>query len=928
MIALVETENPDIIGITEIKPKSNRFSVQESEIAFEGYEIFHNLDKQGRGVALLIKPELKPTVNDRIISEFSEHIFVDCTQKTGEIVTIGLIYRSPNSSTENSQRLNDLIRSTASCRENLLIFGDFNYPDIDWVIEASKKGEGHATTEFMKAIKDSYLIQHQQEITRFIAGEKPSIVDLIFTNREEMITDTSTQAGLGKSDHLCLYFTLNMEKSESVKQERYCFCKTDEKILKDILQSIEWEKEIENLSSNDMWEKIKKHIFKAISASTPKTKSFGRKRKPWMDRGTLATVRRKYNLFRRWLATRKDYVEYLKARNKARKACRMAQKELERKIAAEAKTNPNRVWNYTKSKTTIRSGIPDLKKEDGSKAKTDSEKAELLNDFFKSVFTQEDKGPLPEMPKYSYAETLDNIDITPQEVEKILRGLHHGKAAGPDGISPRVLSLAAKELSIPITHLFRKTLETGELPLEWKTAYVSPIFKKGSKMLPNNYRPVSLTSVVCKVMEKIVRDKVMKHLQENDIITEEQHGFVEKRSCITQLLEVMDIWTEIVDEGGSLDIVYTDFMKAFDSVPHRRLIGKVEACGIKGKVLAWIKDFLEERTQRVVINNEMSSEGSVSSGIPQGSVLGPLLFVIYINDLPRHVESFVRIFADDTKVFSRVDLGGNSEKLQKDLDELMAWSDRWKLRFHPEKCCILKVGTKRETEYFMKSKNETGEVIQVRLKETTHEKDLGVTIDRDLNFKQHVQTSITKANRVVGLIRRSFEHLTPSTFIMLYKALVRPLVEYGHCVWEPSTKSLKSDIEDVQRRATKLIGNLKELPYPERLKRLKLPCLEHRRKRGDMIEVYKYLNGFYDVDRPHFQLSENSRTRGNKLKIAKPRHRLGIRGNYFLNRSVNMWNSLPDEVVSAPSVDSFKSRLDKHWAVLPSLYDPECQNNL
>ena len=287
------------------------------------------------------------------------------------------------------------------------------------------------------------------------------------------------------------------------------------------------------------------------------------------------------------------------------------------------------------------------------------------------------------------------------------------------------------------------------------------------------------------------------------------------------------------------------------------------------------------------------------------------------------------MFDDDTKLFTSVDVPNNHETMQDDLDQLMQWSNKWQLKFHPEKCCVLKLGHARETEYFMNSKDKDGNPIRVKLKETQAEKDLGVTIDKVLSFKRHVAQATSKANRVIGVIRRSFDYLTPAIFVQLFKGLFRPLLEYGQCVWNPDEKNQKglcSEVENVQRRATKMLGPLKDLPYPERLRRLKLPCLEHRRKRGDVIEVYKYLHGFYTVSRPDFHVARNvmRSTRGNSLKLQKPRHHLNVQGNYFANRVVNLWNSLLDKVVTAPSVDPFKRRLDKHWAAQPSVYDPEC----
>jgi hypothetical protein len=597
---------------------------------------------------------------------------------------------------------------------------------------------------------------------------------------------------------------------------------------------------------------------------------------------------------------------------------------LEKSVAEYSKTNPKAFWAYVKSKTTVRTGVADLKREDGSKTTTDKEKAELLNQFFQSVFTVEDDGPLPEPPEYNFDEPLTDFDISTEDVRKRLASLKTNKAAGPDGINPLILSKAADILSAPIAHLFKLTLATGQIPEEWRKATVTPIFKKGSRLSPGNYRPVSLTCILCKVQEAIIRQKIMDHLEKNKLISKHQHGFVSGRSCVTQLLEVMDTWTQILDEGGSIDVVYTDFMKAFDSVPHRRLLSKLSAHGIRGNVLSWISAFLLDRVQCVVVNGSVSSQAAVSSGIPQGSVLGPLLFVVYINDLPAQCQNTVKLFADDTKVFTRSDNDDAIQSLQEDLDSMQEWSDQWLLRFHPEKCHVVKLGHKKsDAVYHMKGK-KNGEAYQVQLQESEVEKDLGVFVDNGLNFKEHVAKCTTKANQVVGVIRRSFDFLTEKLFVQLYKSLVRPILEYGHTAWQLCNKSLCSDVEDVQRRATKLLSSLRDLPYPKRLEALHLPCLEHRRLRGDMIDAYKYVHGLYDVDKPKLELAETRGTRGHSLKLAKGHCRLSVRSNFFSQRVINTWNSLPESVVTAPTVNSFKSRLDAFWKDRPSVYTPSC----
>ena len=479
---------------------------------------------------------------------------------------------------------------------------------------------------------------------------------------------------------------------------------------------------------------------------------------------------------------------------------------------------------------------------------------------------------------------LEEVIVTESKVQKILAGLHTGKSAGPDEISPIILAAASDILAAPVAHIFNMSLESSNVPEDWRQATVTPIYKKGSRAQPCNYRPVSLTCILCKCMEKIVREHMLDHLISCNLISKEQHGFVPGRSCTTQLLEVLDEWTQILDDGGSIDTIYMDFQKAFDMVSHRRLLLKAEAHGIKGKALQWIKALLSNRRQRVIVNGATSTEAEVTSGIPQGSVLGPILFVIFINDLPHNIKSSVKMFADDTKVYTRSDTEGATATLQEDLKKLQEWADRWLMKFHPQKCKVMKLGYhKSEVAYYMYEMNEDGSCREHRLDETETEKDLGVVIDEKLTFKNHVQQSATKANKIVGIIRRSFDHLTQRVLVQLYKGLVRPLLEYGHAVYQPQHKTVCSDLEQVQRRATKLIAGLRDLPYPERLRALKLPTLEHRRLRGDMIEVYKYTHGFYKVDKPRLDpANERSQNlRGHSLKLTKCGYHGDLRGNFF-----------------------------------------------
>ena len=606
----------------------------------------------------------------------------------------------------------------------------------------------------------------------------------------------------------------------------------------------------------------------------------------------------------------KDYRTYAKARNQAGDACKKALKDYEREIAKNAKVNPKAFYAYVNKKLKTRIGVPDLIDKNGKKATTDKEKANTLNNFFCSVFTKENTEDIPNCDPKDVKSELTDMSITKDTVLKKLKQLDPTKSPGPDGFHSRVLKELADELAEPLAMIFNKSLEEGSLPDEWKDANVSPIFKKGEKSNPGNYRPISLTSIVCKVMESILRDRIMEHLTDNELLTRCQHGFVPKRSCITNLLDVMDKWTDSLDIGKPVDAVYLDFAKAFDSVPHHRLVSKIRQYGIKGRIGAWITDFLTNRRQRVAVQGSYSEWADVVSGVPQGSVLGPILFVIFINDLPEGIKSWCTMYADDTKISSPVENEEDRDTLQEDLDRLVAWADKWQLNFHTGKCKVLHLGTKnKKHKYTMKNQNSEE---RVTLQTSNSEKDLGVEVDNELKFSKHIETQVSKANRILGQIRRTFQYLDIETMRQLFTSLVRPHLEYANVVWAPRLKKDANLIEGVLRRATKIIPGMKDLEYQQRLEKAKIPSMRYRRERGDMIEVYKYTHGFYNTP-PPFTLETGSTTRGHQLKIKKSRPNSNLRQGYFSVRIENNWNSLPAELVNAQTINGFKNGLDALW---------------
>jgi hypothetical protein len=340
------------------------------------------------------------------------------------------------------------------------------------------------------------------------------------------------------------------------------------------------------------------------------------------------------------------------------------------------------------------------------------------------------------------------VFVTVRDVETKIKNLRRDAAAGPDGIGPALLKEMSRELAPVLATIFNKSLRTGAVPADWREANVTPIFKKGNRTAPENYRPVSLTSVCCKLLESIIKDNIMRHLKKHGLIKRTQHGFLPGRNCTTNLLSFFKKVTSHVGNGQAFDAIFLDFAKAFDKVPKERLLRKVRAHGITGKLLDWIRNWLSDRKQRVVLNGEFSAWLAVLSGVPQGSVLGPLLFLLFINDLDLAASEVTAMakFADDTKVGQQID--ADRATLQTALDKMCRWTEVWSMQFNVAKCKVMHFGrTNPLFEYEMAGQ---------KLDTVDSERDIGVTICNNLKPSLQCAKAAGTARTVLGQISRSF----------------------------------------------------------------------------------------------------------------------------------------------------------------------------
>ena len=583
-------------------------------------------------------------------------------------------------------------------------------------------------------------------------------------------------------------------------------------------------------------------------------------------------------------------------------------KSYRKHIASVCSDSPKKFWSFIKSLKIDSMGIPTLKR--NGRLESDNRcKAEILNDQFKSVFTTENDNPpqeaeptIPSMP---------DITINLEDVTKLLKNLNPNKASGPDGISPRILQLAADELAPALCVIFQKSLDTGEIPKTWLQANISPIFKKGDRTLASNYRPVSLTAVCSKVLEHIVHSNIMKNFDRYSILTDKQHGFRSKHSTESQLILTTHDLAHSLNSKSQVDMIIMDFSKAFDVVPHNRLLNKLNRYGIHSRTHAWITSFLKHRVQRVVVGGEHSTWTDVVSGVPQGTVLGPLLFLAYINDLPQNISSSVRLFADDCVLYRQIENQIDSEALQQDLNTLTKWEKDWQMHFNPQKCFVMRLTHKRNPVYF---DYKLGESI---LQETDNHSYLGVTITNNLTWNNHINQISASANRSLGFIRRNLYSCSKQTKESAYKTLVRPLVEYSSSVWDPYTKSLTNQVEKIQRRAARFVtGDYQsraEGCMTDMLEDLGWDSLESRRKARRIIIFHKGITGHLSLPVGNLlQPAPRPSRHNNSKSFATLAASKDCYKNSFFVRTIKDWNSLPENIVTIiPDPLQFKQALNK-----------------
>ena len=670
----------------------------------------------------------------------------------------------------------------------------------------------------------------------------------------------------------------------------------------------------ESVGVDDMWERFEKICENAMKENIPRKSVNSFSDPPYYNKKVLRLKRkaRKYHNVNKHTQKYTEDILNIKAElNKAKAEAKDKYMQNMFKIG-DANGGWTNMYRHVKRQKGNERDIPTLIHENGEKYINDIDKAESLNTYFSSVFSNE-----VDEKCYNVAagdsRGLNPLKIHEAIILKIINGLKNGKAPGEDGLTGRFFKIGKNSIVPYLLHIFRKSLETGKIPESWKHGTIIPIFKAGEKCRMKNYRPISLTSIVSKIFERILSEYIRQILYNSGFLFSGQHGFRKGYSCESQLTSLVQDLEDSIDQGFETDALFLDMQKAFDLVPHDLLLEKLNSVIDDKLVVNWVGEFLRHRFQSVRVGRQMSQKRKVDSGVPQGTVLGPLLFVIFVNDIVKGIQSKIRLFADDVIIYREVKSINDTVILQEDLDKVKNWTDKNKMKLNESKCEFVKFSRKR-----LSSLSEHKYILNGRtLPEMKGYKYLGVWLDKRLDWCEQVRKVSMKALSSLNFVMRNLQGSKEIVKEHAYKTLIRPILEYGGAIWDPYTEQDTHKIERVQRIAVRRVTGKMKIWRMERNKKgviekvyesptqmmseLEWTTLQHRRQVSRLCNLYRAVSdnqGWEEVKSKIRGVRGSSRRKGHKweLEVASKQSKTVVGQNSFLNRTVQEWNALKEDV--------------------------------
>lgn len=835
----------DIYALTETWIQEN---IESSEIFDDNY-VVHRYDRKlsnefsgGGGVLLAIKRHISAIRMNNWENEIPfENIWLRINSNGGKNLYINVIYLRSGFRTEHLNIYLNHISEVILAREpdsDFLIIGDFNLSCINWINMGNhciaSDTEGNNATNLI----DTFMLTGIDQ-RNYLLNKYGKILDLVISNFNVHIKNASEIICKEDDYHPSLSIRLEFNRIQfmkPIKTWKRNFTKANFEIINDRLSIINWNKELDHENINTAVEKFYYIVNNVINNHVPFTKPRSVDFPKWFSNYLINRIHEKekyHKLYKRHQT--EAYKELFKAKRREvkyeKKKCYF---NYFNNIETLVETNPKSFFAYTKSlkQSNNLPGMMQLKNEQTTNIK---DTCNLFAKHFASVYIIPDGDNL-------MLRDVDETFMTANSnvIEKIIRSFDQNKLNSPDLIPMIFYMNTASNISEALSILFNLSIKTRKFPDKWKESLITPIYKSGEKSNIENYRPVSIISAASKIFERYLFNYI--HDKTREFISDSQHGFSIGKSTLTNLMEYSDYLAENMIGGNQVDTIFTDMSKAFDKINHNTLLKKLETYGLNMGLIRLIESFLKGRVQRVCVHGAKSIEINPTSSVPQGSVLSPLLFVLFINDLPENIKCKILMFADDVKIYNRISGIDDARKLQNDLVELTKWCTINGLSLNTSKCYVMTTTRKLAQNVSLFNYNING----TPLNKVNSFKDLGVIFDSKFTFENQINSLITRSFKILGFLARSLNKFNNiKTYNILYNTYVRSILEYCSPIWSPHYATYIERIERVQRRFTKRIFYKFHFPmekYEMRLIRLNMLSLEDRRLMFDELTLFKMLN--------------------------------------------------------------------------------------
>jgi hypothetical protein len=901
----------DIITLSETFLSEN----STQDLALQGYHqlIRRDRDTFGGGVAAYVSCNLAY----KRLSDFelanNESLWLKINTKNNKFL-LAICYRPPTSGAdywEDMQTMYDNVTSQGVMP--VIITGDLN-SDFN-----SRNGE--LLHHFASS---NFLTIHVHQPTR-ITETTATVLDQFISNNHNLLTDIQVHPPLATNDHCTISAIISFKsfKEENYFRNIWNYNNADFGNFNEAIRNYDWDTCFESNDINECLANWTTSFLNLARTYIPNKMILVRsKDSPWFSKELRNLKKEKDRIHRQAKLSNCPVIwsNFRKARNKYIGRLREAEEQYKHKLANKLE-NPVQVsskqwWHITKQflgKYSHDSIPPISDPLTDNTLFTSTEKADAFNTAFSS-FSNIDTSNAT-VPNHVHKKTdssLTEIIVEVQEVEDILLSLDTSKASGPDSISAKMLKVSAKAIAPSLTRLISMSLRSKIVPQGWKDANVTPIFKKGNKSICSNYRPISLLNITAKICEKLIFRHLFNYIRDNNLITSHQSGFMPGDSTVNQLVYLYNTFLKALNEKKDIRVVFCDQSKAFDKVWHEGLLYKLKTFGIEGSLHEWFVSYLAHRRQRVTIKNGLSSWCDVRAGVPQGSILGPLLFLVHINDIIDNIQSEIKLFADDTSLYVIMDRNEQTciQQLNTDLETINNWAKTWLVTFNPEKS---------ESLFITLKPNQVASPVYLdnqELKLVTSHKHLGVTFNNTLTWNNHVDSICSAANKKVTLLTKLKYILDRKTLQTMYCSFVRPSMEYANIIWNNCSDNDCDRLESIQRRALRtitggIVRTSSDLLYEE----IGLEPLVKRRERSILLFFHKimYSNcpGYLHNLKPHITQARHNRNlrSGNKLDL--PKSRIVRHESSLIPKAISMWNNLPKEIQDIADYKYFKSQLQE-----------------